>query len=58
MRKAQAQVGHLHLGLIALCLTQQAAYSRRQTVYAFMRELFRQPIPDHLPLIYDFFAPA
>jgi DDE superfamily endonuclease len=58
MRKAQAQVGHLHLGLIALCLTQQAAYSREQTIYAFKRQLFRQSIPDHLPLINDFFAPA
>lgn len=58
VRKAQAQIGHLHLGLIALCLTQQAAYSRGQTVYAFKRELFRQPLPDHLPLIYDFFANA
>jgi hypothetical protein len=58
MRKAQAQIAHLHLGLIALCLTQQAADSRGQTVYAFKRHLFRQPIPDHLPLLNDFFAHA
>ena len=57
-RKAQSQSAHLHLGLIALCLTQQAAYSRGQTVYGFKRELFRQPIPNHLPLLKDFFAAA
>ena len=58
MRKAQAQIAHLHLGCIALCLTQHAAYSQKQTFYAFKRELFRQPIPTHLPLINDFFAHA
>ncbi len=53
MRKAGAQIAHLHLGCIALCLTQHAAYSQKQTIYAFKRELFRQPIPTHLPLIND-----
>ncbi len=48
-----AQIAHLHLGLIAFCLTQQAAYSQEQTIYAFKRELFRQPIPAHLPLLND-----
>ncbi len=48
-----AQIAHLHLGCIALCLTQHAAYSQKQTIYAFKRELFRQPIPTHLPLIND-----
>jgi hypothetical protein len=48
-RKARAQVAHLHLGLYALCLTQQAAMKKRQTIYSFKRELFRLPIPEHLP---------
>ena len=58
MRKAKAQIAHLHLGLIALCLTQHAAYSQEQTIYAFKRELFRQPIPTHLPLFNDFLEAA
>ena len=47
-QKARAQVAHLHLGLYALCLTQQAAIKNRQTIYAFKRRLFRLPIPEHL----------
>jgi len=58
VRKAQAQIAHLHLGLIALCLTQQAAYSQEQTIYAFKRELFRQPIPTYLPLLNHFLTAA
>lgn len=57
VRKAQAQNAHLHLGLMALCLTQQAALPQRQTVYAFKRELFRQPIPSQLPFL-DYFSVA
>jgi putative transposase len=53
-RKAEAQTAHLHLGLMALCLTQQAALAQEQTVYAFKRELFRQPIPDQLPFLEHF----
>jgi integrase len=34
-RKVKAQKAHLHLGLMALCLTQQAAESKGQTIYAF-----------------------
>lgn len=45
---ARAQVAHLHLGLYALCLTQQAAIKQGQTIYAFKRNLFRLPIPEHL----------
>ena len=40
VRKAKAQRAHLHLGLMALCLTQQAALLQEQTVYAFKRALF------------------
>lgn len=57
-RKAKAQTAHLHLGLMALCLTQQAALLQGHTVYAFKRELFRQPIPDQLPFLEHFFAAA
>jgi hypothetical protein len=52
-QKARAQVAHLHLGLYALCLTQQAAMRKGQTIYAFKRELFRLPIPEHLPQLED-----
>lgn len=47
-QKAQAQRAHLHLGLYALCVTQQAARQQGQTIYAYKRELFRLPIPEHL----------
>ncbi len=55
-RKAKAQTAHLHLGLMALCLTQQAALTQGQTVYAFKRELFHQPIPNQLPFLQHFLA--
>ncbi|MGB7923371.1 MAG: transposase [Pyrinomonadaceae bacterium] len=48
-RRARAQVVHLHLGLYALCISEQAARREGQTIYAFKRELFRLPIPEHLP---------
>lgn len=47
-QKARAQVAHLHLGLYALCLTQQAAIKNGQTIYALKRRLFRLPIAEHL----------
>jgi putative transposase len=47
-QKARAQVAHLHLGLYALCITEEAAIKEGQTIYAFKRELFRLPIPEHL----------
>jgi Transposase DDE domain len=56
-RKAKAQTAHLHLGMIALCLTQQAALAQGQTVYAFKRDLFQQPIPNQLPFL-EYFATA
>ena len=55
--KGSAQTAHLHLGLMALCLTQQAALAQGQTVYAFKRDLFRQPIPNQLPFM-DHFSVA
>jgi len=57
-RKAKAQTAHLHLGLMALCLTQQAALTKGQTVYAFKHELFRQPIPTELPFLEHFLVAA
>jgi hypothetical protein len=57
VRKAKAQTAHLHLGLMALCLTQQAALAQGQTVYAFKRDLFRQPVPTQLPFL-DHFSVA
>jgi DDE superfamily endonuclease len=57
-RKAKAQAAHLHLGLMALCLTQQAALTQGQTVYAFKRDLFHQPIPRQLPFLEYFLAAA
>lgn len=57
-RKAKAQTAHLHLGLMALCVTQQAALTQGQTVYAFKRELFRQPIPAQLPFLEHFLGAA
>jgi len=56
-RKAAAQTAHLHLGLMALCLTQHAALAQGQTVYAFKRDLFQQPIPNQLPFL-EYFATA
>ena len=58
VRKAKAQEAHLHLGLMAMCLAQHAAYQREKSVYAFKRDLFREPIPDHLPFWQDFLAAA
>jgi putative transposase len=58
VRKARVQTGHLHLGLMVLCLTQQAALAQGQTVYAFKRDLFLQPIPNQLPFMYYFSVAA
>jgi hypothetical protein len=52
-QKARAQVAHLHLGLYALCITEQAALKKGQTIYAFKRRLFRLLIPEHLPQLED-----
>ena len=56
--KAKAQTADLHLGLMALCLTQQAALTQGQSVYAFRRELFHQPIPNQLSFLQHFLAAA
>jgi hypothetical protein len=53
-QKQQAQWAHLHLGLYALCLSQQAASTRQQTIYAFRQSLFLQRIPENLSLLEDF----
>jgi hypothetical protein len=57
-QRARAQVSHLHLGLYALCLTEAAAMEKGQTIYAFKRELFRLPIPEHLPQLHAFSVAA
>lgn len=57
-RKVAAQVAHLHLGLIALCLVQHAAVKQGQTTYAFKHNLFRQPLPQYLSLLDNFRAAA
>jgi hypothetical protein len=56
-QKPQAQWAHLHLGLYALLLTQQTAFARGQTSYAFRQSLFVQPIPQN-PLALQEFAEA
>lgn len=58
MGKATAQEAHLYLGLMALCLTQQATLTQGQTIYALKRALFRQPIPDQLPFLEYFLLAA
>jgi Transposase DDE domain len=56
-QKQQAQWAHLHLGLYALLLTQQTAFARGQTIYAFRQSLFVQSIPQN-PLALQEFAQA
>lgn len=56
-QKQQAQWAHLHLGLYALLLTQQTAFTRTQTIYAFRQSLFLQSIPQN-PLALQEFAEA
>jgi hypothetical protein len=56
-QKHQAQWAHLHLGVYALVLTQQAAFARGQTIYAFRQSLFLQSIPQN-PLALQEFARA
>jgi putative transposase len=46
-QKQQAQWAHLHLGLYALVLTQQTAFARGQTIYAFRQSLFLHSIPQN-----------
>jgi hypothetical protein len=53
----QAQWAHVHFGLYAFSLTQQAALARSQTLYAFRQSLFVQSIPQN-PLALQEFARA
>ena len=53
-QKQQAQWAHLHLGLYALVLTQQAAFARNQTIYRFRRALFLHAIPQNPSVLQEF----
>ncbi len=53
-QKQQAQWAHLHLGLYALVLTQQRAFARGQTIYAFRQCLFLQRIPQNPSVLQEF----
>ena len=41
----QAQKAHLHLGLYAFCLTQIKPIEKKETIYAYKQNLFREQIP-------------
>lgn len=56
-QKQQAQWAHLHLGLYALILTQQRAFTQGQTLYAFRQSLFVRSIPQN-PSAWQEFAQA
>ena len=53
-QKQQAQWAHLHLGLYALVLTQQSAFARGQTIYAFRQALFVHAIPQNPSVLQEF----
>jgi putative transposase len=53
-RKQQAQWAHLHLGLYALVVTQQTAFAREQTIYAFRQSLFLRSIPQNPSTLQEF----
>ena len=53
-RQLQAQWAHLHLGLYALLVIQQAAFARGQTIYAFHQSLFLRPIPENPSILQEF----
>jgi hypothetical protein len=53
-QKQQAQGAHLHLGLYALLLTQQTAFARGQTIYAFRQSLFIRSIPQNPSALPEF----
>jgi putative transposase len=53
-QKQQAQWAHLHLGLYALMLTQQTAFARGQTIYAFRQSLFLRSIPQNPSALQEF----
>jgi len=53
-QQQQAQWAHLHLGLYALVVTQQTAFVRGQTIYAFRQTLFSQAIPQNPSALQEF----
>jgi putative transposase len=53
-QKQQAHWAHLHLGLSALILTQQTAFARGQTIYAFRQSLFIRSIPPNPSALQEF----
>jgi putative transposase len=53
-QKHQAQWAHLHLGLYALVLTQQTAFARGQSIYAFRQSLFLRSIPENPSPLQEF----
>ena len=53
-RKQQAQWAHVPLGLYALVLTQQTAFAREQTIYAFRQSLFLHSIPQNPSPLLEF----
>lgn len=52
----QSQKAHLHLGLYAFCLTQTMALTKKQTIYAFKQDLFREAIPTQQQFVQLFTA--
>ena len=53
-QKQQAQWAPLHLGLDALILTQQTAFARNSTIYAFRQSLFVRSIPQNPSALQEF----
>jgi putative transposase len=50
----QAQGAHLHLGLYALILIQQRAFTQGQTIYAFRQSVFVRSIPQNPSALQEF----
>lgn len=53
-RKQQAQGAPLHLGLYALLLTQETAFARGQTIYAFRQSVFLRSLPQNPSALQEF----
>jgi putative transposase len=53
-RKQQARWAHLHLGVYALLLPQQAAVAHHQPIYAFRQSLFLRSIPQNPSILQEF----
>lgn len=54
----QSQKAHLHLALYAFGLVQNKANEKRQTIYAFKQDLFREKIPTQQQFLQYFTAVA